>query len=487
MTPPPPSNNNNTDDDDDDNNDMGEEDEFHPSLASFTEADIQAVQDSSGPFDDSFALDNPPPAIAAVEADAQDEAEEDDDDEDDDEGYDEYDDDASTDGRLPPLLLADKADAHECECDDDDDEEEEEMVDMYDDEDDYHGYGIKRGGSGGSGGGGLGYGTMGATGGGGSGFRRSSTCTDNSGSSISDYDDEEMYEFFPPISRYNEWMGRSIEALVLGDLAKAPILSLMEDDDASDDASSAYVAFRRRSTASTFGGEFSHTHRRSSAGSFAAGNRRGSLSLMTPGAGQNGSMHGGTMANYFNRRRPMQPMDVDRSVDRRRSSNAHAPSYRRRSSMACSGQNNNEPPEVEPRAQAGPNIVLSLLARETTGRSKTPFPNMAPTAHALRSMGGDTLFATLDKPAAGIATEVAFLSASVDAGDWAETQMIVSRLAPRLIGDPSATMPPGPDEKKNRWRRDSQTCHPRPRHFMRAEGVWVWSEMPLFRRGAWQP
>ena len=439
------------------NEDMMVGEDPHPSLASFTEADIQAVEHGeddqeetgNGPFDDSFALDNPPPAIAAVEADAQDEVEaghddDDDDDDDDDEGYDTYDDDGSTDGMLPPLLLTDKADANEC-CDDDD-EEEEEMEDMYDDEDD-NGYNIKRGGGAGSHSSGLGYGSSAS--GAGYGYRRSSTCTDNSGSSISDYDDEEMYEFFPPESRYNEWMGRSIEALVLGHMANAPMLSLMEDDDASDDASSAYVAFRRRSTASTFGGDFSHNHRRSSAGSFAAGNRRGSLSLMTNG-GQNGSMHGGTMASYFNRRRPTQPMDVDRSVDRRRSSNAHAPSYRRRSSLACSTsqgqqQHQGDQPEAEQRAQAGPNIVLSLLAREATGRSKTPYPNMAPAAHALRAMGGDTLYAALDKPAGGMATEVAFLSAAVDAGDWAETQMIVSRLAPRLIGDPSATMPPGPE------------------------------------------
>lgn len=459
------------------NSDDSAIDELHPSLASFTEADIRAVEEeeegettnNNSPFDDSFALDNPPPAIAAVEADAQDAAEAesahhrhnsdnggDDDDDDDDERYDEYDDDVSTDGMLPPLLLADKTDVQgfaddeeDDEDDDDDDEEEEEMVDMYDDEDD-HGYGIKRGCAGGSTSSGLGYGSSMA----GAGYRRNSTCTDNSGSSISDYDDEEMYEFFPPVSRYNEWMGRSIEALVLGHLARAPILSLMEDDDASDDASSAYVAFRRRSTASTFGGDLSHAanHRRSSAGSF-GGNRRGSLSLMTVGGGSGGqgaAMHGGTMANYYNRRRSMQPMDVDRSTDRRRSSNAHAPSYRRRSSMAYSdkqqqGGANNDQPEAVQRAQAGPNIVLSLLARETTGRSRTPFPNMAPSAHTLRAMGGDTLYATLDKPAGGMATEVAFLLASVDAGDWAETQMIVSRLAPRLIGDPSATMPPGPE------------------------------------------
>jgi Protein of unknown function (DUF3689) len=411
------------------------EDDLHPSLASFTEADIEGVvgdeNDENGLLlNDSFGMDNPPPAIDAVDADAQDaRGVGDDEDEDDDEGYDEYDDDISTDGVLPPLLSGD--------CDD-----EEEMVDMYEDDGDHLGYSTnKRTGSGA-----LGYGAQG------SGLRRSSTCTDNSGSSISDYDDEEMYEFFCPFSRHHEWMGRSIEALVFGHLAKTSLYSLIEDDDASDDASSAYAAFRRRSTASTFGGDLSH--RRSSAGGSYAGTRRGSLSLTT--GGQGGTMHGGTMANYYNRRRPMQPMDVDRSVDRRRSSNAHAPSYRRRSSMACSGTggagggqygNNNEP-EAEQRAQAGPNVVLNLLAREMTGRSTTPFPNVLPAARALRAMGGDTLYAALDKPAGGISTEVGFLLASIEAGDWAETQMIISRMAPRLIGDPSAAMNQGSDGRQ---------------------------------------
>ncbi|CAB9509620.1 potential channel 4-associated protein [Seminavis robusta] len=433
------------------------EEDLHPSLASFTEADMEGVDDddyeddenggSATQLNDSFGMDNPPPAIDAVDADAQDAArngghnhnhhDDDDDEDDDDEGYDDYEDDASADGMLPPLLLAENAD---CDCDD-----EEEMVDMYEDDTENLGYSNKRGFGGGNSSGGLGYGSMG----GGSGLRRSSTCTDNSGSSISDYDDEEMYEFFPPVSRHHEWMGRSIEALVFGHLAKTSLLSLIEDDDASDDASSAYAAFRRRSTASTFGGDFSH--RRSSAGGSFAGTRRGSLSLTT--GGQGGPMHGGTMANYYNRRRPMQPMDVDRSVDRRRSSNAHAPSYRRRSSMACSGgpgatgQHGNEP-EAEQRAQAGPNVVFNLLAREMTGRSTTPFPNLVPAAQALRAMGGDTLYGALDKPAAGISTEVGFLVASIEAGDWAETQMIISRLAPRLIGDPSAAMPQGPEGRQ---------------------------------------
>ena len=61
----------------------------------------------------------------------------------------------------------------------------------------------------------------------------------------------------------------------------------------------------------------------------------------------------------------------------------------------------------------------ALLEIQMTGCSTTPFPNLAPAAQTLRAMGGDTLYSTLDKPAAGIATEVAFLTAAVDAGDWA--------------------------------------------------------------------
>jgi Protein of unknown function (DUF3689) len=438
-----------------------EDDDLHPSLASsFKEAnDNIVVEDENDEnninvleLNGSFGMDNPPPAIDAVDADAQDArciiGGDDDEDEDDDGLYDEYDDDISTDNVPPPLLPGD--------CDD------EEEVDMYDDDGDgdhflgYYSTSTNNRCTNGSGP--LGYGTQGSS----DPLRRLSSCTDNNsgGSSISDYDDEEMFEFFCPFSRNHEWMGRSIEALLFGHLSKTSLYSLIEDeaDAASDDAgdaSSAYnVACRRRSTASTFGGELSH-RRSSASGSYAAGTRRGSLSLTTT-SGQGGTMHGGTMANYYNRRRPLQPMDVDRSVDRRRSSNAHAPSYRRRSSMACNngttggaaggGQygNSNEP-EVEQRPLAGPNVVLNLLAREMTGRSTTRFPNVVPAARALRAMGGDTLYAALDKPAGGTSTEVGFLLASIEAGDWAETQMTISRMAPRLIGDPSAAMPQGPE------------------------------------------
>jgi hypothetical protein len=41
--------------------------------------------------------------------------------------------------------------------------------------------------------------------------------------------------------------------------------------------------------------------------------------------------------------------------------------------------------------------------------------------------------------------EVAFLKEVIDSGDWAETQTVISRISPRLIGDPTAMMHSGMD------------------------------------------
>ena len=85
----------------------------------------------------------------------------------------------------------------------------------------------------------------------------------------------------------------------------------------------------------------------------------------------------------------------------------------------------------------GPNIVLSLLAREATGILTTI--NSIPPIHRLKSLGVYTLFTVnkLDRPAAGICSEVVFLSEVMDSGDWAETQIVISRISPRLMGDPT--------------------------------------------------
>jgi len=276
-----------------------------------------------------------------------------------------------------------------------------------------------------------------------------------------DYEDDETstrfgqttadYEFFPRPSRNHEWMGRSIESLVLGHASVAPILALEAETDDDTSASDQFLAFRRRSTASTFGGR--ELRRRSSQGTSYPGQRRGSLSLT-------GNVHGGTLANYYsNRRRQQQQMNtptdfVDRSFNermgRRGSATTTGPMFRRRSSVATNGSersgSNNMDMDTNAEATSrtnnhGPNAIFSILARETTG--KASFSRGISSSQALRTLGGTAVFAMLDKPAAGMATEVAFLAAAIDAGDWTETHTIVSRLAPRLTGDPMAAATPG--------------------------------------------
>jgi hypothetical protein len=289
--------------------------------------------------------------------------------------------------------------------------------------------------------------------------RRTSACSsvvsdmDDRSNSAADEFTHDSY-FYPQPSRQYEWMGRSIESLVLAHVANAPPLQLQRDDeyydttiDGGGGADDYNYGTRRRSTASTF------ARRRSSQGSSFPGGRRGSLSLV--GASGGPAVHGGTLANYYSRRRPMIiPTDVDRSYSYhggnneqrqgRRGSTSHAPMYRRRSSMAGSGggaEDINAARAYVGAKGGGPNVVLTLLARETTGKSW--FGRNVPATECLRSMGGHALYAALDKPAGGIATEVAFLAAAIDTGDWTETQTIISRLAPRIIGDPMATLPNG--------------------------------------------
>ena len=264
----------------------------------------------------------------------------------------------------------------------------------------------------------------------------------SSGSSISDDDEHEpmtpapvpVQDFFPQGSRHSEWMGRSIETLVLGYGSVAPILCLPEDEDDPDDATTMWGQTRRRSTVSTLGSDFG---RRSSLGSF-PGSRRGSLV-------GGGHMHGGTLANYYNRRR--QNTEGGSSSRRgsaassgRRGSASHGPSYRRRLSMNRGGGvgGGGEGDDHRSSGHGGPNVLLSLLAREVTGRPTSRLP--APVSQRLRALGGHTLFTALDRPAGGMCSEVAFLSEVIDSGDWAEAQTVISRISPRLIGDPSASV-----------------------------------------------
>ena len=174
-------------------------------------------------------------------------------------------------------------------------------------------------------------------------------------------------EFFPQGSRHSEWMGRSLETLILGYGSVAPILCLPEDEDERSEEMSYWGATRRRSTISTLGSEYG---RRSSLGSI-TGSRRGSLV-------GGGHMHGGTLANYYNRRRqngdggPSSRRGSANGSSRRgsltgasrRGSASHGPSYRRRLSLNRGGEGD----ENRSGPQGGPNVVLSLLAREVTGR-----------------------------------------------------------------------------------------------------------------------
>lgn len=292
-------------------------------------------------------------------------------------------------------------------------------------------------------------------------------------------EEDEYVEFYPPTSRDYEWMGRSIESLILGHRTPAPVLALHESLDEETEWFDC-TSYRRRSTASTFGGG-----RRSSQGSFPGG-RRGSLSL-------SGNFHGGTLANYYSqasRRRTLQQQtgnDYDRSYisfDHRRSSisSSNQPMNRRRSSTASTSVHsiqsmNRRRRSATPTVQSidttqlseatatvanvtngagnntgrnrklGPSVVLSIMARESTGKSC--FPRGLPTTQALRSMGGAALFSKLDGPADGMATEVAFLAAAIDAGDWTETQTIVSRISPKLIGNPMEAAAAGVDGRRD--------------------------------------
>ena len=242
-------------------------------------------------------------------------------------------------------------------------------------------------------------------------------------------------DFFPQGSQHSEWMGRSLETLILGYSSIPPVLCLPEDECDRLDDTSAWGASRRRSALSTLGSEYG---RRSSLGSF-PGSHRGSLV-------GGGTMHGGTLANYYNSRREGVAEEVvnrrgsaassrrgSMSSVGRRGSASHGPSYRRKLSKNRKKEGDSK---FRTKGHGGPNIALSLLARETTGRQT--FRNLKPASTRLRSMGGRTLFGALDRPAGGMCSEVAFLSEVIDSGDWAETQTVISRISPRLIGDPSA-------------------------------------------------
>ncbi|KAL3921010.1 MAG: hypothetical protein SGILL_002977 [Bacillariaceae sp.] len=278
-------------------------------------------------------------------------------------------------------------------------------------------------------------------------------------------------DFFPQGSPQFEWMGRSLETLLLnyGHQQVAPILCLPEDED-KEDGDTAYAtwggATRRRSTVSTLGSGCEYRNSMGSMGG-AGGGRRGSFF----GSSNNGRRrHGGTSANYYNNRRRGggDPSDARRGSNNsggggggvgmgsrrgsmtgggagpanRRGSASHGPSYRQHRRMSNISRSNSHDSEDVARGViarpggGGPNVALSLLARETTGRLTRLNPT--PETNRLKSLGGYVLFDRLDRPAAGMCSELAFLVELIERGDWSETQTVISRIAPRLIGDPSA-------------------------------------------------
>lgn len=84
-----------------------------------------------------------------------------------------------------------------------------------------------------------------------------------------------------------------------------------------------------------------------------------------------------------------------------------------------------------------PHLLCSIILQVTGKPSSLRFE---PSANKLRAIGGQCLYSALDVPAGGMVSETALLGEAIENGDWALTQTIVSRLAPRLIGDPSAAM-----------------------------------------------
>jgi hypothetical protein len=67
-------------------------------------------------------------------------------------------------------------------------------------------------------------------------------------------------------------------------------------------------------------------------------------------------------------------------------------------------------------------MVYSLLARQSTGKSC--FWQQLPATCQLTAMGGNMLFQVLDGPAGILPTNVAFLAAAIDSGNWVETSIV---------------------------------------------------------------
>jgi hypothetical protein len=210
---------------------------------------------------------------------------------------------------------------------------------------------------------------------------QSSSTTNIVAADVGDIIISEEPDFTPHPSRHYEWMGRSLETLISGFAIVPPILEIPSRviNDVNDDLPGgdevSKTQFRRWTSVERLN-DLTSTHR-----------RRQKL------------------------RRNL-PISSARSVE--------SESQRR-----CGGG-------------GGPNVSLSLLARETTGRLKSRNDNDIAASDRLKSMGGTSLFNALDEPASGMCSEVTLLEEAIDNGDWAGTQIIISRISPRLIGDPTA-------------------------------------------------
>lgn len=113
-----------------------------------------------------------------------------------------------------------------------------------------------------------------------------------------------LTDFYPPLSQNHEWMGRSIETLILGHCSSAPVLALPEEEDAEPTDSKSVRGFTTRTSVCS--------------------------------------------------------LDVERSPHRaaRHSSLSRGANYRRR--------NRDHRTRNENASNAGPNVLLSLLAREVS-------------------------------------------------------------------------------------------------------------------------
>lgn len=203
-------------------------------------------------------------------------------------------------------------------------------------------------------------------------------------------DNEEPLEddFYPIAARRVEWMSSSIESLILGHISRAPLL----DGNAANNNHEEFL-YRRRSTASTFGGS-----RRGSL-SF-GGYRRGSLSASGPVYGQ-----------------------------------------RRNSILSQSTAGLGTVSGSLPMDSSSTNVIYSLLARESTG--KTIIRRNQPQTANLLFMSGRSLFERAD--AHGMASLVGGLATAQAAGDWAEVSSFVRQCLPRLVGGQPQV--PGPTQQ----------------------------------------